>query len=132
MTKIPFDDINQSILPFVDKYELISNVRVLRLKGPIDSETLPKIVKFKEEARKRMDIDADNVLLDLKKVTRGDSASLSALIIRLSELKKRNKKLGLINVPEKLKYMLSICKCDELFSIFDTEEAALENMNKYS
>ncbi len=130
MTKTPFDDINELKLPFIDKYEIIGNVRILRFKGPIDSETLPQIISFKEEIKKRVDIDAVNVLLDLKKATHGDSASLGALILRLSELKKRNKKLGLINVPEKFKYMLDICKCSDLFSIFDSEEAALEKLNK--
>ncbi|MFC1704015.1 STAS domain-containing protein [Candidatus Omnitrophota bacterium] len=128
MANMPFDDINKLNLPFVDAHEIIGNVRVLRFKGSIDSKTLPQIIKLKKAIEQKGDINTINVLLDLKKVTYGDSAALGALILRLSELKRHNKKLGLINAPDGLINMLDIFKCRELFSIYESEEDALKSL----
>lgn len=130
MAKTHFDDINKLNLPFVDKYERIANVRVMRFKGPIDDETISQIIKLKSQIEKNEDINTLNVLLDLKKTTYVDSAALGGFILRLSELKKRGKKLGLINVPEGMKNMLDIFKCKGLFFIFESEESALKSLGE--
>ncbi len=53
---------------------------------------------------------------------------MGALILRLSELKRRNKKIGLINTHEGLENMLDIFKCRDFFLIFDSEEDALQSL----
>ena len=93
MKSTVLNNINKLNLSFVDKYEVVDNVRVMRLKGSIDNETIPKILKIKEQIQKNKDIDAMNILIDLKKVTYADSAALAALVIRVSELKRKKKKL---------------------------------------
>lgn len=127
MAKKHFSDVNKLNLPFVDKFEIIGNVRILRFKGHISNNTLPQITKVKKEIEKEEDINTMNVLLDLKKTTYDDSTVLGAIILRLSELKRHDKKLGLFNVPEKLKCMMEVFKCKELFLIFESEEAALKS-----
>ena len=130
MTKISFNSINRLNLSFVDKFEEVRNVRILRFKGSIDSTILPDILKMKKQMEKHGDINNNNVLIDFKKITHVDTAAIAALLIELSELKKHDRKLGLINVTEKVKNMLNIFKADKLFFIFDSEEAALESLSQ--
>jgi anti-anti-sigma factor len=129
MARMSFNKINQLNLPFIDKFEEIGNVRILRFKGSIDSGVLPKILKIKDQMIKQKDINKKNVIVDFKKITHVDSAALGALIIRLSELKKHHKKLGLINVTDEMKNMLDIFKTDKYFLIYESEKAALEDLS---
>jgi anti-anti-sigma factor len=131
MTQRSFDSINRLNLPFIETFEEVSNVRILRFKGSLDSKTVPEILKLKHQLEKYGDINKNNVLIDFKKVTHIDSAAIAALLIRLSELQHHDKKLGLINVTEQLKILLDIFKTNELFIIFDSEEAALESLRRY-
>jgi anti-anti-sigma factor len=128
MVRLSFDKINQLNLPFIDTFEEIGNVRILRFKGSIDSTVLPKILKIKDQMIRQKDINKKNVIIDFKKITHVDSAALGALIIRLSELKRHHKELGLINVTDEMRHMLDIFKTDKYFLIFDSEKAALERL----
>jgi anti-anti-sigma factor len=128
MAKVTFDYINQLNLPFIDKYEIIKNIRVLRFRGSIDSDAVSKILNLKKQIEKYEDINRMNTLIDLKKVVYGDTAATAALIMRLAELRQRGKKIGLINVPPDIKHMFEILKCDKLFLIFESEKEALENL----
>ena len=131
MTTLSFNSINLLHLPFIDTFEEVRNVRILRFKGTIDSKIVPEILKIKDQIEKQGDINKNNVIVDFKKVTNVDSAAIAVLLIRLSELKRHNKKLGLINVTEQLKILLDIFKTGELFIIFDSEEAALESLSRH-
>ncbi len=66
-----------------------------------------------------------NFFLDLKNATYVDSAALAALVMRVLEFKRKNKKIGLINLPERLNNILDIFRCDKLFLMFDSEKEAL-------
>jgi anti-anti-sigma factor len=100
----------------------------LRFKGSIGSETVPKILKIKQEIEKSEDINRMNTLIDLKKVVYGDTAGTAALIMRFAELKKRGKKIGLVNMSPEIRDMLQILKCYKLFLVFGSEKEALEKL----
>jgi anti-anti-sigma regulatory factor len=117
MPRISFNSINLLHLPFVDRFEEVGNVRILRFKGPIDRTTLPEILKIKKVLERQDDLNKNNVIIDFKKITHVDSAAIAALLIEL----------GLVNVTEELKIMLDIFKAGKLFMIFDSEEAALQS-----
>jgi anti-sigma B factor antagonist len=127
MPRISFNSINLLHLPFIDRFEEIGNVRILRFKGPIDRTTLPEILKIKKVLERHGDLNKNNVIIDFKKITHVDSAAIAALLIELAELKQHDKKLGLVNVTEELKIMLDIFKAGKLFMIFDSEEEALQS-----
>lgn len=119
------EDLNNLHLPFIDKYEVRENVRILRFKGSVDSATSSSIPKLKETVDKEGDISGMNLLLDLEKVSYADTSAVAALVARFVELKRRDKKIGLINVPANINSLLSILKCEDLFSIFNSEEEAI-------
>lgn len=131
MTTLSFNSINLLHLHFIDTFEEVRNVRILRFKGSIDSKIVPEILEIKDQIEKQGDINKNNVIVDFKKVTNVDSAAIAVLLIRLSELKHHNRTLGLINVTEQLKILLDIFKTGELFIIFDSEEAALESLSRH-
>jgi anti-anti-sigma factor len=117
-------------LPFIDTFEEVRNVRIMRFKGSLDSKIVPEVLKIKDQLEKQGDVNKNNVLIDFKKVTHVDSAAIAVLLIKLSELKRHDKKLGLINVTKQLQILLDIFKTGELFIIFDSEEAALESLSR--
>lgn len=129
MTKRSFHSINLLHLPFIDTFEEIRNIRILRFKGALDSNTVPEILRIKKQLEKLGDINKHDVLIDFKKVTYVDSAAIAVLLIKLSELKRHDKKLGLIHVNKQLTTLLDIFKTGELFVIFDSEESALESFS---
>ena len=122
------EEINQLNLPFLDKMEIKDNVRILRLKGVMDHDTLPKILKIREELTTGHDRNALNILLDFEKVTDVDSSAIAVLSVRLDELKENQHVMGLINVPEKLSSLLDIFKESSHFQLFDSEQKALEDL----
>jgi anti-anti-sigma factor len=91
---------------------------------------VPEMLKIKKQLEKIGDSNKHEVLIDFSKVTHVDSAAIAVLLIKLSELKRHDKKLGLIHVNKQIKTMLDIFKTGELFVIFDSEEAALESFSR--
>jgi anti-anti-sigma factor len=132
MVKRTFHSINQLHLPNIDTFEEVGNVRIMRFKGVLDSRMVPEILKIKKQLEKIGDSNRHNVLIDFKKVTSVDSAAIAVLLIKLAELKRHDKKLGLIHVNKQLKTLLDIFKTGELFVIFDSEEAAMESFSRPS
>ena len=111
---------------YIEEIEEFDNLTIVRLKGAIDSSTIPAIrAKFDSRIKKTLD---KNILLDVKKVTNIDSSTLASLIQLLSDLKKRNRKLGITNTTVLLKNYLNITKLKSAVQIYKSEKAALGNL----
>jgi anti-anti-sigma factor len=110
--------------PFIDKIENEKNVQVIRLKGDVDMATIPGIGKRVQEAKENRGLMKKDILLDFEKVDHVDSATIAGLLVMLSDLKHENHQLALINVPARLKSMIKILECRDLFSVYPTEKKA--------
>ena len=117
-------------LPFIEKIEDYKNFRVMRLKGAIDMSTIPEFSKMVPKAKNNKGSLKQNLLLDFRKVTHVDSSTIAILLVALNELKHEKHKLVLANVPENLKGMLDISEINDLFTIYDSEEDAYNDLKE--
>ena len=121
-----FKNKNGKYLSYVKEIKEIDGLVIIRLKGYIDTYTIPAIrTNFVSKAKKYLD---KNILLDFKEATHVDSTTLASLIQLLNELKKRNKKLGIANATPLLKKYLDINKLRSMIQIYKNEDAALKDL----
>lgn len=117
--------------PYLDRMDEYEKVTVARLVGKIDQSMVPIIEARIQENRKREGIKIDkNILIDYAKVTYVDTAAIAFNLVRLKEVEAHGKKVGFINPSDELKTLLDMFKQTDAFKIYDSEEEALEELNK--
>ena len=102
-------------------------VVVLDIAVEIDLYNAPEI---KDIINKLIEEQRYNVIINLEKVSYIDSSGIGALISSLSNLKKYQGGLKIINVYASVRKVFELTKLTSFFDIFDSEEDALESFNK--
>ncbi|HSV97613.1 MAG TPA: STAS domain-containing protein [Spirochaetota bacterium] len=102
-------------------------VVLLDIAGEIDLYNAPEI---KDIVSKLIEEQRYNVIINLEKVSYIDSSGIGALISSLSNLKKYQGGLKIINVYASVRKVFELTKLTSFFDIFDTEEDALESFYK--
>jgi len=121
-----FRDEEGKLLPSIKETNRLSQTTIVRFQGVIDSSTIPVISKnIKSEMKIYLD---RNILLDFRKATHIDSSTLGYMISLLSQLKKRDRKLGLINTSSEMDNYLEIEKVKSLVHVFKKEKEALKSL----
>ena len=103
------------------------DVVVLDIAGEIDLYNAPEI---KDIINKLIEERKYNVIINLEKVSYIDSSGIGALISSLSNLKKYQGGLKIINVYASVRKVFELTKLTSFFDIFDSEEDALDSFNK--
>jgi len=98
------------------------NVVVLDIQGEIDLYNAPEI---KDIIQKMIEAQKYNVIINLEKVSYIDSSGIGALISSLSNLKKYQGGLKIINVYASVKKVFELTKLTSFFEIYDSEPEAL-------
>ncbi len=98
------------------------SIVVLDIQGEIDLYNAPEI---KDTIQKLIDAQKYNIIINLEKVSYIDSSGIGALISSLSNLKKYQGGLKIINVYASVKKVFELTKLTSFFEIYDTEEEAL-------
>ncbi len=99
------------------------DVVVLDISGEIDLYNAPEI---KDIINKLIEEKRYNVIINLEKVSYIDSSGIGALISSLSNLKKYQGGLKIINVYASVRKVFELTKLTSFFEIYDSEEDALE------
>lgn len=116
------------LLPSIKAIRRLKKTTIVRFRGMIDSSTIPVISR---NIKSEMKISLDrNIILDFKEATHIDSSTLAYIISLLSQLKKRDRKLGLINTNADMENYLDIEKVRPLVHVFKDEKAALESLTR--
>lgn len=68
-----------------------------------------------------------NVILDLEKVQAMNSSGLGMLVSALSNLRKNNIAMHLINVPAKINHLIQMTHLDKVFSIINSIDDIVNN-----
>ncbi len=97
---------------------------LLKLQGAIDMSAIAAGRPIMDKVIKQHRLLSKHVICDLSGVEHGDTASIAAVIMRLSEVKKAGKKLVFCKVPELLRNIIDISKVDQLIEIHDSAESA--------
>jgi len=102
-------------------------VVVLDISGEIDLYNAPEI---KDIINKLIEEQKFNVIINLEKVSYIDSSGIGALISSLSNLKKYQGGLKIINVYASVRKVFELTKLTSFFEIFDNEDDALNSFNR--
>lgn len=97
-------------------------VVILDISGEIDLYNAPEI---KDIINKLIEERKYNVIINLEKVSYIDSSGIGALISSLSNLKKYQGGLKIINVYASVRKVFELTKLTSFFEIFDAEEDAI-------
>ena len=103
------------------------DIIILDITGEIDLYNAPEI---KDIINKLIEEQKYNVIINLEKVSYIDSSGIGALISSLSNLKKYQGGLKIINVYASVRKVFELTKLTSFFEIFDSEEDALTSFNK--
>jgi len=102
----------------------VENVNVLDIDGEIDLYNAPTL---KDIIKKHIEEQKYNIIINLEKVSYIDSSGIGALISSLSNLKKYQGGLKIINVTGSVKKVFELTKLTSFFEIFDHEEEAVKS-----
>ena len=82
------------------------------LQGELSFATVPAILRSSARGFR----DSPEIKVDLKRVTRADSAGLVLLVEWLRESERVGKAISFVNVPEQLLAIARLCGIDEILS----------------
>ena len=102
-------------------------ITLLDITGEIDLYNAPEI---KDIINKLIEEQKFNVIINLEKVSYIDSSGIGALISSLSNLKKYQGGLKIINVYASVKKVFELTKLTSFFEIHDSEDAAVDSFGK--
>jgi anti-anti-sigma factor len=123
-----FRDEEGKLLPSIKETKRLSQTTIVRFQGVIDSSTIPIISKnIKSEMKVYID---RNILLDFSEATHFDSSTLAYMISLLSQMKKRDRKLGLINTSSEMDNYLDIERVRSLVYVYKNEKEALKSLKR--
>ncbi len=97
-------------------------VVILDISGEIDLYNAPEI---KDIINKLIEQKRYNVVINLKDVTYIDSSGIGALISSLSNLKKYQGALKIINVFASVRKVFELTKLTSFFDIYDNEDDSI-------
>ncbi len=101
-----------------------NEIVILDIAGEIDLYNAPEI---KDIINTLIEDKKYNVIINLEKVTYIDSSGIGALISSLSNLKKYQGGLKIINVFASVKKVFELTKLTSFFEIYDKEIEALDS-----
>ena len=99
------------------------DIIVLDIAGEIDLYNAPEI---KDVINKLIEEKRYNVIINLEKVSYIDSSGIGALISSLSNLKKYQGGLKIINVFASVRKVFELTKLTSFFEIYDSEDNAVK------
>ena len=104
----------------------VGNVTILDITGEID---LYNASEIKEIVNQLIEEQKFNVIINLEKVTYIDSSGIGALIASVTNLKKYQGGLKIINVYSSVRKVFELTKLTSFFEIYDSEEEAIKSFS---
>jgi len=118
----------QRLMPeWIDKIEELKSVRILRMKGDLNTFAVAQLERFAAIVRRKKGYEFKHLLLDFTQVTSIDFAAVAALVRTLREYQKRSENLGLVNLKSELQHILWLAKVGHLFPSYANEADALKD-----
>ncbi len=105
----------------------VEDVTTLDIEGEIDLYNAPEI---KDIINQLIEDQKYNVIINLEKVSYIDSSGIGALISSLSNLKKYQGGLKIINVYASVRKVFELTKLTSFFEIYDAESEAFASFKQ--
>ena len=125
-----FSEKDQPLPQSISAVEDYPSLRVVRLKGPINQETVSELERFRKWVEQHRGFKQKHILLDFKNVTRVDTAAVAEIIQEVSELKTAHYRLGAINLPDVVRSMFQVLKVERLIAVYKNESEALTDLTR--
>lgn len=107
--------------------ELIDNTLILKLSGDLIGENNgPGLV---EVLNQHISKGINKCIIDISEVRYMNSSGIGVLITILTKLRNKDGEVVLLNPSDQVKKLLVITKLNNIFSIYDTKEEALQHLN---
>ena len=103
----------------------IADVTVLRLSGRLELYGGDAILR--DWVDHLVDEGRVNVVLDMKDVTRVDSAGIGLMVAKYLSVKRRGGAIKLVQVTDRTRRLLHMTRLDSIFEIFEREDQALQS-----
>lgn|SRR5690606_3100257 len=127
-TKHPNLLMNPGFMKISYEYRRENNAIILQLKGDlIGDEAGPQLVEVVSDA---INDQIKNCLVDLKHVRYISSSGIGVLITMLTKMRNVGGEVYLASPSEHVKKLLIITKLNNIFTVFDTLEEALERVRQ--
>lgn len=97
--------------------------QVLAVRGEIDLFTAPEL---KQVIADSIEAGRKRIIVDLTETTFLDSTALGVLIGAVKRLRSRHGALAIVNVDENIAKTFEITGLDQIFTILDTRDGAIE------
>ena len=103
----------------------VAEVTILRLNGRLELDDGDLVLR--EHVDRLVAEGRVNVLIDMKDVTRMDSAGIGMLVGKYMSVKRRGGTMRLLNLTDRTEKLMHVTRLETVFDIFDREDAALES-----
>lgn len=123
-----FSDKDEALPLSIAAVEDYPSIRIVRLRGKIDQQTVADIERFRKWVAKHKGFKPKHVLIDFREVSHLDTAAVAEIIQQVSDLKTAHFRLGAVHLNPTVRAMFQVLKVEKLIDIYDNESAALEAM----
>ena len=125
-----FSDREEQAPLSISSVEDYPSIRIVRLRGPIDQNTVTELERFRKWVAKHQGFRHKHILLDFRDVSHIDTSAVAEIIQAVSELKSAHFKLGAIHLSERVIGMFQVLKVEKMIVLYKNESEALEDMTK--
>ena len=105
--------------------ERVGDVTILRLTGRLELEEGD--IALRDHVDALVDQGRVKLVLDMKGVTRLDSAGIGMIVSKFITVRKRGGTIRLLYLTERSDHLMDITKLSTVFEIFDDEAAAIRS-----
>ncbi len=105
----------------------VNDVTVLDLEGNL---ALNENARFRKHVTGAIDAGARKLVVNLASVKYMDSSGLGELISCYTALQKVHGHIKLLNLSQRLQYLLALTKLNSVFEIYDSELAAVSSFTR--
>ena len=105
----------------------IGDVTILQLIGRLELETGDLILR--DTINRLVDEGQVKLVLDMKDVTRLDSAGIGMLVSKYLTVRRAGGTIKLLHPTERTDYLMNITKLTTIFQVFDDETSAVKSFD---
>ncbi|MGL4253621.1 MAG: STAS domain-containing protein [Fusobacteriaceae bacterium] len=105
----------------------IGDIKVIKVVGELDALVAPKL---KDRIAKLVEGDITKFVIDFEELVHINSLAMGILRGKLRVVKEAGGDIKLVKLNDHIKTIFEMIGLDEIFEIYDTEEAALEAFNR--
>lgn len=103
----------------------VADVTILRLKGRLELDAGDVVLR--DHVDRLAAEGRVNLVIDMRGVTRMDSAGIGMLVGKFMTVKRRGGTMRLLRLTDRTSRLMHVTRLETVFEIFDDEDAALQS-----